>query len=55
MLVLPVITAVGQEPKSSKLNFKRNLESVFMTDLTTWKENNLTENLTVRRKLLLAS
>jgi len=55
VLVLPVITAVGQEPKSSKLNFKRNLESVFMTDLTTWKENNLTENLTVRRKLLLAS
>jgi len=55
VLLLPVITAIGFEPKSSNLDFKKNLESVFMQDLSRWKENKLTENLTVKRRKKLAS
>ena len=55
VLVIPLMAAVGHEPKSSSLDFKGKLESVFMQDLSVWKENNLTENLTVKRRKKLAS
>jgi hypothetical protein len=55
VLVLPVVASVGHEPKSSDLDFKKNLESVFMKDLSLWKDNNLTENLAVKRNKKLAS
>jgi predicted transcriptional regulator YheO len=55
VLVIPLIAAVGHEPKPSGLDFKGNLESVFMTDLTRWKEKKLTENLTIKRRKKLAS
>jgi len=49
------MAAVGHEPKSSNLDFKENLENVFMQDLSVWKKNNLTENLTIKRRKKLAS
>ena len=55
VLVIPLMAAVGHEPKSSNLDFKGNLESVFMQDLFVWKENKLTENLTIKRRKKLAS
>jgi len=55
VLVLPVIAAMGHLPESSNLDFKGKLESVFMSNLTQWKENKLTENLTIKRRSKLAS
>ena len=55
VLVIPVMAAAGHEPKPSNLDFKGNLESVFMKDLTQWKENKLTENLVVKRRKKLAA
>ena len=55
VLVLPIMAAVGHKPKSSKLDFKKNIESVFMQDLLRWKEDKLTENLTIKRRKKLAA
>jgi len=55
VLAIPVMAAVGIEPKSSNLNFKGNLENVYMKDLVLWKEDKLTENLTVKRRKKLAA
>ena len=55
VLVIPVMTALGHESKPSNLDFKGNLESVFMKDLTQWKEEKLTENLAVKRQKKLAA
>jgi hypothetical protein len=37
------------------MNFKHALESVFMKDLKDWQNTNLTENLAVKRKKILAA
>lgn len=55
VLVIPLMAAVGHEPRSSGIDFKENLESVFMQNLSLWKENKLTENLTIKRRKKLAS
>jgi hypothetical protein len=55
VLILPLIAAVGHEHKPSNIKFKENLESVFIKDLTLWKENKLTDNLTIKRRNKLAS
>jgi hypothetical protein len=55
VLVLPLLTKMGEGYKPSPVDFKASLEGVFMKDLKTWKEDNLTENLAVKRRLKLAS
>ena len=55
VLVIPVMAALGHQPKPSNLDFKGNLESVFMKDLTKWKEEKLTENLAIKRQKKLAA
>jgi hypothetical protein len=49
------LTKIGEGYKPSSVDFKSCLEPVFMKDLETWKTNNPTENLAVKRKLKLAS
>ena len=49
------MVAVEHEARSSGLDFKENLESVYMQDLTLWKESKLTENMTIKRRKKLAS
>jgi hypothetical protein len=55
VLVVPLMSATGQNAKPSNIDFKGHLESVFMKDLTQWKENHLTENLAVKRRKKLAA
>jgi predicted Zn-ribbon and HTH transcriptional regulator len=55
VLVVPLMSAVGHKPEPSKIDFKGNLESVYMKDLTQWKEDNLTENLAVKRRKKLVA
>jgi hypothetical protein len=46
---------MGELKERSEINFKEMLESVFMKDLKTWSDDNLTENLAVKRKKKLAA
>jgi hypothetical protein len=46
---------MGELKERSEINFKEKLESVFMKDLKTWSDDNLTENLAVKRKKKLAA
>ena len=55
MLVIPLMAAAGHKAKPTSLDFKAKLENVFMKDLTRWKEDNLTENLSVKRRKKLAA
>lgn len=55
VLVIPLKAAAGNNAKPTKLDFKAKLENVFMKDLTQWKENNLTENLAVKRQKKLVA
>ena len=55
VLVIPVMAAAGNKSEPSSLDFKENLESVFMKDLNQWKEDKLTENLAVKRRKKLAA
>jgi hypothetical protein len=55
VLVVPLMTAAGHKGKPSNIDFKEHLESVFMKDLTQWKENHLTENLTIKRRKKLTA
>lgn len=54
VLLLPLLTEIGDIETCSKFDFKEALESVFMRDLDQWKENNLTENLSIKRRKKLA-
>jgi len=55
VLVIPLVAAAGHKSKPSKIDFKRNLDGVFMKDLNQWKIDNLTENLVVKRRKKLAA
>jgi hypothetical protein len=55
VLVIPVMAAAGHKTEPSKIDFKGNLETVFMKDLTQWKEDKLTENLVIKRQKKLAA
>jgi len=55
VLVIPLMSAVGHEAKTSNIDFKNHLESVYMKDLDRWKENVLTENLAVKRRKILVA
>jgi CRISPR/Cas system CSM-associated protein Csm2 small subunit len=55
VLLLPLFTRMGELKERSEINFKEKLESVFMKDLKTWSDDNLTENLAIKRKKKLAA
>jgi hypothetical protein len=55
VLLLPLLTGIGKSDERSDINFKDALECVYMKDLKHWTEDNLTENLAVKRKKKLAS
>jgi hypothetical protein len=48
------MTRIGDLKERSNIDFKDALESVFMKDLKSWTDNNLTENLATKRKIKLA-
>jgi hypothetical protein len=53
VMILPLLTRIDTETGKSSICFKSALETVFLKDLKQWKEDNLTENLTVKRRKLL--
>jgi transposase-like protein len=55
VMILPLLTAINTETGTSNLCFKDALESVFLRDLEQWSDDNLTENLTVKRNEILNS
>jgi hypothetical protein len=55
VFLLPLLTRMGELTERSEINFKETLEGVFMKDLKAWSDNNLTDNLTVKRKKKLAA
>lgn len=55
VLLLPLLTKTSDKGNGMNVNFKHALESVFMKDLSDWENNNLTENLLVKRQKKLAA
>ncbi|MDR3296990.1 MAG: hypothetical protein LBS94_02000, partial [Prevotellaceae bacterium] len=55
VLLLPLLTRIGDGRSASTIDFKQSLEHVYMSDLTTWTEDHLTENLAVKRQIKLAA
>lgn len=53
VLVLPLYTRIGSDDPSSRFDFKKSLETVFLNDIQQWERNNLTENLAVKRNKVL--
>ena len=56
VLMLPLLTKSNPKTGCVRLDFKEALEHVFLRDIDKWKEDNLSENLAIkRRKTLNAS
>ena len=56
VLLLPVLTKTDSNTHTVDICFKKALEGVFLKDLEQWKDDNLSDNLVVkRRKILKAS
>jgi hypothetical protein len=53
VLMLPLLTKSNPESGSFRLNFKEALERVFLRNIDKWAEDNLSENLVVKRKTKL--
>jgi hypothetical protein len=53
VLILPVLTRIDSQTGKSTICFKSTLEHVLLHDLHDWKVNNLTEDLTVKRRKTL--
>jgi hypothetical protein len=50
VLMLPLLTKVNPESGSIHVDFKQALESVFLRDIDQWADDNLSENLAVKRR-----
>jgi hypothetical protein len=50
VLMLPLLTKVNPVSGCVRVDFKRALESVFLRDIDRWAEDNLSENLVVKRR-----
>ena len=55
VMLLPLLTKVDEDNRLTNLDCKEALETVFLKDLTNWKNKHLTENLAVKRQIKLAS
>ena len=53
VMMLPLLTKVDIETCDSNINFKDSLEKVFLRDITQWSDDNLTENMTIKRRRIL--
>ena len=53
VLLLPLLTEVSPKTGAVGLNFKKALEAVFLRDIKSWTKDNLSENLTVKRRKTL--
>ncbi|MDR3266689.1 MAG: hypothetical protein LBT24_03865, partial [Tannerella sp.] len=53
VMILPLLTAINTKTGTSNICFKSALESVFLKDLKQWSDDNLTENMTVKRRKTL--
>jgi hypothetical protein len=53
VLLWPLRTKIDAKTGTSNICFTSALETVFMKDLDTWQRESLTENLTVKRRILL--
>jgi hypothetical protein len=53
VLTLPLLTKSDPETGRIKIDFKQALESVFLRDIHKWKEDKLSDNLTVKRMNVL--
>jgi hypothetical protein len=49
ILILPFLTKFHPESGSLQLDFKEGLERVFLRNIDKWAEDNLSENLAVKR------
>jgi hypothetical protein len=55
LYAMHVAPKIGEGNKPSPVDFKSSLKNVYMKDLETWKNDNLTENLAVKRARKLVS
>jgi len=53
VLMLPLLTKSNVETGSFRIDFKDALETVFLRDIDKWTEDNLSENLAIKRKKIL--
>ena len=53
VMILPVLTRINAETGMSNINFKQAFEMISLSNLRQWSEDNLTENLTVKRRRAL--
>jgi hypothetical protein len=56
VLLLPLHTRIGRKDRLTPFDFKRSLEAVSMSDIDTWRKENLPENQVYKRiKILKAA
>lgn len=53
VMIIPMLTKADAKTGASSVCFKSALEGVFLSDLRQWTNDNLTENLTVKRRGIL--
>jgi hypothetical protein len=49
VFLLPLYTRIGTKDSLSSFDFKKSLESIFMTDIYNWKKQKLSENMVYKR------
>jgi hypothetical protein len=50
VLMLPLLTKLKSEAGSRTIDFKESLEGIFLRDITKWTKDNLSENLSFKRR-----
>ena len=53
VLILPILTKLNPDTKMININFRQALETNLLSDLKRWACDNLTENLTIKRRRIL--
>ena len=53
VLLLPVLTKLDSHKGIVDINFKESLESIFLKNINSWRDDNLTENLLFKRRRAL--
>lgn len=53
VLLLPILSKMNPRKMIVDIDFKKALETNLLSDLNNWSNNNLTENMTVRRRQTL--
>jgi hypothetical protein len=53
VLILPILSKFNSKKMMVTIDFKKALETNFLSDLNSWSNDNLTENMTVKRRRVL--